>query len=238
MKDMEDFYEEYWKWRRKTGHLAQNRMPNRLKVVCSMVKVDKYTVHILDIGCGEGGLGMLLKEKYEAKINIFGVDISRKALELAKSYYDKVIQVNIENEDIRRILGDQKFDYIIAVEVLEHIFRPEELLNYFKDLLKPEGYIIVSYPNFAFWLNRVDLLLGRYPRTQHLYSDVEHIHYCTYSSFIKFLNTCELEIFEIDGDFVVPFPRSSLTKVAKIIGRKFPNLFGFQIVIKTKRKPI
>ena len=236
MKDMKDFYEEYWEWREGTRHLAQNRMPNRLKIVCSMIEADKSVVNVLDIGCGEGGVGMLLKGKYGTKVHIVGVDISQKSIEFAKPYYDKVIQADVENEDISTILGDQKFDYVITVEVLEHLFKPETLLDKLKKSLEPKGRIIVSFPNFAFWSNRVDLLLGRYPRTQHLYSDVEHIHYWTYPDFVKFLNVCELQIEEIDGDFILPFSRLFLTRGVRAIGKKFPNLLGFQIIIKTKIK--
>jgi len=100
MKDMKDFYEEYWKYRKKIGHLSQKVIPNRLKIVCSMIKADKPITNILDVGCGEGGLGMLLKEKYSDNINIFGVDVSEEALELAKPHYDKIIRVNVESEDI------------------------------------------------------------------------------------------------------------------------------------------
>jgi len=232
---MKDFYEEYWKYRKKTGYLSQKKMPDRLKIVCSMIKAnnDKSGINVLDVGCGEGGLGMLLKEMYVDEINIFGVDISEEALELAKPYYNKIIQVDIENENINRILQGQKFDYIVAVEILEHLVRPERLLKKLKTLLKPEGYFIVSFPNFAFWRYRIECLLGRFP-DQHLYSNAEHIQYWTYPQFIKFLNDCGLEVVDFDGDFGIPFSRFIPERIIDRLGKILPNLFGYQIVFKTK----
>jgi len=217
---------------RKLGHLAQKETPERLKIVCSMIRPDKSPINVLDVGCGEGGLGMLLKKRYGSKVNIIGIDISEEALKLAEPFYDKLLQVDVENEDIRKILKGQKFDYIVAIEILEHLFKPELLVSKLKGILKPDGYIIVSFPNFAFWKYRIECLLGRFP-DQHLYSDAEHIHYWSFLQFIKFLNDCRLDVIEFDGVFGIPFSRFLPRKVVKWLGKKFPNVFGYQIVLKT-----
>ena len=169
---------------------------------------------------------MLLKERHGSKVNIVGIDISEEALKLAEPFYD------VENEDVSKILKGQKFDYIIVVEILEHLFKPELLISKLKGMLEPNGYIIVSFPNFAFWKYRVECLLGRFP-DQHLYSDAEHIHYWSFPQFTKFLHDCGLEIVEFEGVFAIPFSRFLPRKIVKLLGKKFPNIFGYQIVLKT-----
>jgi len=79
----------------------------------------------------------------------------------------------------------------------------------------------------------MECLLGRFPN-QHLYSNAEHIHYWTFPQFIKFLNDCGLEMVEFDGDFSIP-PSGFLPKgIVKRLGKRCPNLFGYQLVFKTK----
>ena len=230
---MKSFYERYWEYRKRIGHISQKQMPTRLKIITSMIDVEKSPVNILDVGCGEGGLGLLLREKYGHNVNLFGIDISKIALEIAKPYYNQVKQVDIEKENLFEVFN-LKFDYIIAAEVLEHLLKPEEVLEKLKLLLNPKGYIIVSFPNFAFWRNRLDLLFGTFPRSQHLYHPAEHIHYWTFHSFIELLKRHDLRIERIDGDFVIPFSRVIPKTITNFLLKKFPNFFGFQIVLKTR----
>jgi len=71
---------------------------------------------ILDVGCGEGFLmEYLLREK---NCKVFGIDISRKAIEIVRSK-------GMEGE-VRDI--DEKYDYILFVEVLEHLKYPHKVL--------------------------------------------------------------------------------------------------------------
>ena len=63
MKNIKDFYEEYWRYRKKIGHLAQKEIPERLKIVCSMIKPDKFPINVLDVGCGGRGTWNAAKRK-------------------------------------------------------------------------------------------------------------------------------------------------------------------------------
>jgi len=81
------------------------------------------------IGINNGKNCRVLKEKFGEYINLVGIDISEEALKLVKPFYDKVLQIDIENEDIDKLLEDQKFDYIVAIEILEHLFKPELLIS-------------------------------------------------------------------------------------------------------------
>jgi len=231
--DVKSFYEEYWEWREKVGHLAQNWIPYRLKVVASMIQ-EKHHLRVLDVGCGEGGLGMLLREKYNGKINLVGIDISKKVLEIASPYYDETICMNVEVEDISEKLKNRKFDYTVIVEVLEHLFRPEIVLKQLKNLLKRDGCMLVSFPNFAFWKNRISLLRGKFPSDAHLYNSSEHLHYWTFYSFKNFLTENGFQIEQIGGEFKLPFQSFLPESIRKRFGKKFPNLFGYQIVMKCK----
>lgn len=236
--NLKDFYENYWEYRKSIGKIHTDKnsyIPKRLKVALSMISNQENRINILDIGCGEGTLGMLLKEKYENSYNV-GCDISEKSLELAKPFYDKTVLFNIDEDDSIEKIGDLKFQYIVCVEVIEHLLNPEIALEKCKELLSEKGFLITSFPNIAWWQYRIKLLKGHFPEESRFYHHAEHLHDFTLHSFTKLLNEAQLEIVEIGGEFIPPDfmkiikPRRLVDKIV----RKYPNLFGYQLVIKTK----
>ncbi len=96
---------------------------------------------ILEIGSGRGWFSLKIADK---KVNVTSLDLSQKNLEKIKSL----------NPRIKTILGDanhlpfneEKFDWIVANEVLEHLENPEFALNEWKKFLKPNGKILLSVP--------------------------------------------------------------------------------------------
>lgn len=63
----------------------------------------------MDIGCGDGALTALIREKTKVS-KVFGVDISEKAARKAKKRGIKVIPLNIDEQDIP--FTDNSFDII------------------------------------------------------------------------------------------------------------------------------
>ena len=101
---------------------------------------------ILDIGCGSGEFLFKLKNKF---INLYGQDTSSSAIEWAKQ----------KNKDFKNILffeGELKnckfedifFDCCLCLDVLEHVEDPMSVLVEIKRVLKKDGQLIVSMPNW------------------------------------------------------------------------------------------
>ncbi|MDA2918275.1 class I SAM-dependent methyltransferase [Desulfobacterota bacterium AH_259_B03_O07] len=241
MKDIKkSFYENYWKKRVHTGrlHILENMwIPPRIKIAISLIE-DSYegqSLFCLDVGCGEGTFGKLMKARFGEKCFLFGIDISETALKYAKKYYQQVSQFDIESSDISKLFPSHKFDYLICLETLEHLFRPESVLKQFTKLLKIDGYLIASFPNIAWWKFRIDLLKGNFPQEYTLLHPSEHIQNFTLSSFTRLLEENGFTIRDLDGQFIPPGflkPWKLLTPFVK----KFPNLFGYQLVVKAKLK--
>lgn len=234
MKDMKEFYEGYWRWRKETDYLYKQGPPTRIVVTVSMIAVGKSSpTRVLDIGCGEGSLGKVLKERYGSGVYLVGTDISKQALELARQHYDEVYRNDAEREDIRTLFPEKRFDYIVCLEVLEHVFDPLKILGQASDLLRSGGQIIVSFPNFAFYRYRLEVLRGKFPEGCHIYSDVEHLHYFTLGSFKKLLADAKLKPVDIDGEYATPSSFNILPKkFRKRLIRTYPNFFGVQLVVK------
>ena len=237
-RDFKDFYEEYWDFRKKIGKVHTKKgyyVPARLKAVISMMPDEARRIKVLDMGCGEGALGMLLREKFKDVYSV-GCDISENTVELARPFYDRTIQVDLDSDNLDERIGGENFDYIVCVEILEHLMHPEKALQKLKGFLSKDGRMIVSFPNIAWWKYRLKLLMGHFPEESRLYHHAEHLHDFTMHTFTNLLNDVGLKPVEIGGEFVPPkfVQRLRPKKLVDNFIRKYPNFFGYQVVIKAK----
>ena len=224
MKDMEDFYEGYWEHRKEIDHLYSDRVPGRLAKTVEILDNHKINT-VLDVGCGEGTLGQILDEKYET----VGVDISNEALQLANDHYDTTRQVNIEKEDLSSVV-DTDFDAVVCLELLEHVFQPDGVLQNIRSVISEGGLLISSFPNFVFWEYRLDMLRGRPPQEYTLYSEAEHIQDFTMGTFEKLLDETGFAVEQWYPQYSTPKP------IPSSFGRVRPALFANQIVVESKYK--
>ena len=79
---------------------------------------------VLDLGCGVGNLGRVFKERWNCDVT--GVTYSAQEAERASQYLDRVFVSDL-NEWTPDSL--EKFDLIVCSHVLEHLYRPEQLLQ-------------------------------------------------------------------------------------------------------------
>ena len=97
---------------------------------------------VLDVGCGGGAFGRLLKVKFGCEV--WGVESEAGAAETAVSRLDRVIT---------GYFGEGKglpagyFDCVYFNDVLEHIADPWSALRLTKQYLAPRGVVIASIPN-------------------------------------------------------------------------------------------
>ena len=105
---------------------------------------DDKAYDILDYGCGIGKLTGLLAKEFRKSV-VYGWDISRKSLRLAKEEYAETKNINFIDE----LFPDRKYDFIIVSMVFHHI-KPDDRINTLiniKRLLKPDGKIIIFEHN-------------------------------------------------------------------------------------------
>ena len=104
-------------------------------------------INILEIGCSGGPLlNLLVSQGYH---QIFGIDISKKAVQLCKARgFKNVFLMDGANPHF----DGEEFDLIIASDVLEHIQDDEKAVKEWRRLLKTEGIIICFVPALrALW---------------------------------------------------------------------------------------
>jgi methionine biosynthesis protein MetW len=79
--------------------------------------------------------------------------------------------------------ADRSFDHVILSETLQTIHRIEQLT---REMLRVGREAIVSFPNFGYWRDRAQVLLGRMPVSDelpHQWYDTPNVHLCTLEDF-------------------------------------------------------
>ena len=132
-------------------------LSNRVKKALSVLK-EHHFARLLDIGCGDGTFSALLKDFSD---EVYGVDIAKTAVELARKKGIKCFKVNVDIEVLP--FDDCYFDGVFCGEVIEHLYDPDHLLDEIYRVLAPEGICLITTPNLASWYNRILLLLGFQP---------------------------------------------------------------------------
>ena len=165
---------------------------------------------VLDLGCGDGTLLKYLKSKLG--VTGYGVEIvDERVLSCVRN------GVNVIQGDLERGLtefGDRSFDYVILSQTLQAVKNSERII---RDMLRVGREGIVTFPNFGFWRNRIQVALGYMPVSDNLpyqWFDTPNVHLCTIADFERFCAERNIRIVE----------RKVLTDGAAV--RYLPNLRG------------
>ncbi len=195
--------------------------------------------NVLDLGCATGYFARELNKK---SCEVFGVDIEKDALSIAKKYCKFVLLTDFEYISEARI-PSHKFDYVLLLDVLEHVKSRGELLNALHKYLKKDGTLLLSTPNIAHVSVRLSVLGGNFDYTNVGIMDSTHVHFYTRKTLLAELNNYGWEVTNLfaSADFgQIPFISKIGKRVPKriqwIITKLFPTLFGVQWIAVCKSR--
>lgn len=159
--------------------------------------VERGEHHVLDVGCGEGVLGMWLRENGRASY-VEGVELCAPAAEAATGRLHHVVNCDlnkISERELLQTLHAQEFDYIICADVLEHLIDPWAWTNFFAGLLRPGGTMIISIPNVRSYKVIFPLLfLGRFEYQDSGPLDRTHLRFFTQQTARKMMQDAGLDV--------------------------------------------
>jgi len=137
--------------------------PGLHKKIIEMIR-NKNKGSVLDIAAGEGHLSALLNN---LGFKVICNDIDKQSFKFKNNLKFFNYDLNkITEKEINAIIcynNGEKFDYILAVEIIEHIENPYKLIRDCYTLLKDKGTLILSTPNITETRSRLMFLLtGRF----------------------------------------------------------------------------
>ncbi|HLY96067.1 MAG: methionine biosynthesis protein MetW [Sideroxydans sp.] len=174
---------------------------------------------VLDLGCGDGSLLRYLRETRD--VRGYGVEISDSNIAACIAN-----NVNVIQNDLDSGLADfesNSFDFVILSQTLQATRHTEALM---KEILRVGREGIVSFPNFGYWKNRLQILLGNMPVSDVLpyqWYDTPNVHLCTLDDFENLCATHQVRILDrrvMTGGSSMPL---------------LPNLLGSTAVYRFKR---
>jgi O-antigen biosynthesis protein len=135
---------------------------------------------VLDLGCATGALGAAVKQRHPGA-RVVGIEAARAAAERAAGRLDRVIHMRIEDVDFGADdLAAEKFDAVLAGDLLEHLVNPWAALVRIRACLAPGAQLVASVPNVRnIWLVNRLLMGGRWEYTERGLLDVTHLRFFT-----------------------------------------------------------
>jgi methionine biosynthesis protein MetW len=147
---------------------------------------------VLDLGCGDGELLQFLRLSLEVKG--YGVEKDDANWLACMENGSNVIQMDLE--DGLSGFEDQSFDTVILSQTLQAMHNTEEIVQ---EMLRVGREVIVTFPNFGYWRNRLQITNGRMPVSKTLpyqWYDTPNVHLCTINDFDQFCKNHKIRILE------------------------------------------
>ena len=124
--------------------VALLRAESKTKTPWILVQIEKHfpmdkQTQVLDVGCGGGFLSNALALQ---GLSVTGIDLSSESLRVA-ARYDKTNSVRYQTADAYHLpFEDQSFEVVTAMDFLEHVDRPAQVIQEISRVLKPNGLFI------------------------------------------------------------------------------------------------
>jgi len=171
---------------------------------------------ILEIGVGNG---YIANELAKAGHRVVGMDLFDEPLGTLSPEVER-IKFDIERQDVPDELRG-KFDVILALAILEHVWKEDEALSRMKVMLKTGGTLYASTPNINWWPFRIKYFLGK---TVDDFHTCDHVKFWNLSRFAKVIREAGFSItkqFTSTGipNLIWPFVRKGKGNKYEIAGK-------------------
>jgi len=154
---------------------------------------------VLDVGCGGG---ILSESMAGLNANVSGIDLSDKALQVAKLHLlESGKQVNYHKIAAEQLADEQPghYDVVTCLEMLEHVPDPQSVVAACAKLAKPDGWIFFSTLNrnpksYLFAVIGAEYVLNLLPRGTHDYDK-----FIKPSELAQFCRNAGLSVIDLTG---------------------------------------
>lgn len=180
---------------------------------------------LLDAGCGNGAFCRRLVECRQDS-RVCGIDLSSTGIAHARQVAPEcTFEVGSVYEDMFKPFG-HRFDAVISLEVIEHLYDPRRFLARVVEALDQDGVLIFSTPYHGYVKNLLLAVLGKMDGHFSALWDGGHIKFWSRHTIRRLLEHCGFETVHFEGAGRLPYLWKSMIQVAR------PRIDG-----KPSRKP-
>ncbi len=169
-----------------------------------------FGAKVLDLGCGDGTLLSYLRGSLEVK----GYGVEKDDANWLACQENDVNVIQMDLEDGLSGFEDKSFDTVVLSQTLQAMHETEKIVL---EMLRVGHEGIVTFPNFGYWRNRLQIMTGNMPVSKSLpyeWHNTPNVHLCTINDFESFCEKHNISIIE----------RSVITNEKSV--RFMPNWLG------------
>lgn len=164
---------------------------------------------VLDVGCGAGTLGAVVKQQTGAEV--VGIEVFEEAAAIAETQLDAVLRLDLQTLT-QLPYPDGYFDAMTFGDVLEHMHDPHGLLRTLRRYLADDGTIVCSIPNLKHWSVMFQLIVrDRFSYGDKGLLDRTHVHFFTLEEIGAMLEETGFQTTALCANTVEPVPAEVAT---------------------------
>ena len=162
----------------KPGPLNGRVGADLAELLVNLVREQSGVRSVCDLGCGTGFLAAKIGQLGH---RVVGLDASAPYLEVARRHYSSenvTFRRAVFGVDVGTAAADEgTFDLVVSSDVIEHLYRPADLIETAVRLLRPGGVLIVGTPYHGYGKNLAIALLGKWDEHHGVHWEGGHIKF-------------------------------------------------------------
>jgi SAM-dependent methyltransferase len=171
----------------QAGDRPENYYQSERQDIAELVPAEAKRV--LEVGCGQGLLGKLLRSRGHY---VAGLELVPEVAEEARPNLDEIFCGDVERAELP--WAAESFDALVMADVLEHLLDPWRVLAKVVRCLRPGGVAVASVPNVQNYRIIRDLVRGRWEYADSGLMDRGHLRFFTYREIVRLFDGAGLNV--------------------------------------------
>lgn len=203
----------------------------------NVVRMVGQRKRVLEIGCGPGSITKLLA--HHGQCLVTGLEIDPEAISKVTQFCSSVIKADLNSSDWPHLLdGVEKFDVVVAADVLEHLYDPWMNLKHLIHFIRPDGFVVISLPHVGHAGITACLINGNFEYRNLGLLDRTHIRFFCLKNIEDLFASAGLKI--IEANYVIKAPEETefatewrkLPSTLRQALSSGPHAHVYQVVVK------
>jgi len=192
---------------------------------------------VLEIGCGPGSITKLLTQHGQCRVT--ALELDPEAITKVAPHCEAIMQADLNSAEWPRLLdGAERFDVLVAADVLEHLYDPWTTLRRMVPLINPNGYLVISLPHVGHAAVVSCLINGDFEYRDWGLLDRTHIRFFGLKNIKQLFDQADLKIIEVryvvkppeETEFAASWCRLSTTVQDALKSSEHADVY--QVVVK------